>query len=402
MDLRFVTDIASFEAGGGVYSFVLSYPDRNLLLRALTLGEMEKWMRALQYQADIVRGGDGTNIVTDTNSFCLSPQGKGRAIKGKYRPPTLEATVEAALNRLQVLESQVSKKEGSGGGTTLRARSMFEVENGGRDYIRPDDVALNDVIGNPKRGGQAPSRGPSAGKLSAFFGHDSHGGGGSGGGGVNDEFDSGVDSGVEKVTVVRKPFKAEGKEVDAVHHHQLAPKQVGGASGGRDRKHSIDDDLQSIEEINALPVPRLGFRKARGSSAAAAAAEKRGSVAETAATNVDDEDGDSGAADLGAPPFSRKPPQLPQSWRHSSSRDLNDDGNKGTPSTSSSGNVGGDQARSGMPGRGKADPPHRNSDFSVMDAYEEDEELRAVEEDLQVRPCLAPIWPLYGPYRASI
>ena len=59
LDLRFVTDITSFESSGGVYSFVLSYPDRNLLLRAQTLGEMEKWMRALQYQADIVRGGDG-------------------------------------------------------------------------------------------------------------------------------------------------------------------------------------------------------------------------------------------------------------------------------------------------------------------------------------------------------
>ena len=113
VDLRFVTDIAAFEAQSGAHSFVLAGPDRNLLLRATSSAEMEKWMRALQYQADIVRGGDGTGVVTDSTSFCLSPQGKGRAIKDKYKPSTLEATLEAAMARLQVLESEVSKKTAS-------------------------------------------------------------------------------------------------------------------------------------------------------------------------------------------------------------------------------------------------------------------------------------------------
>jgi hypothetical protein len=398
VDLRFVTDIASFEAGGGVYSFVLSYPDRNLLLRAPTQGDMEKWMRALQYQADIVRGGDGTNIVTDTNSFCLSPQGKGRAIKGKYRPPTLEATVEAALNRLQVLESQVNKKAG-GGGSTLRARSMFEVESGARDYIRPDDVALNDL--NSKRGSKAPSRGPSTGKLNSFFGDNSHsGGGGGGGGGVaaaggDDDFDDEFDSGTDRPTVIRMPYKAEGKQDTGLNHHQqqkqqqqqrqqqqllqqqqvpqqppLAQQASGGSSGGgRDRKHSIEDDLQSIEEINALPVPR--FRKSRNSSMVVE--HRAASAAESATTHVDDGDGDGGTH-----PFSRKPPQLPQSWRSSSSHDFyDDDGSKGSGSVK----VFGDRPRHAL--SGKADPSRRASDVSVLDAHAEDEELRAVEEDLQ-------------------
>ena len=111
VDLRFVTDIGAFESGGGVYSFIISYPDRNLLLRAPSQGEMDKWMRALRYQADIVRGGDGTGTITDTNSFCSSPQGKGRGIKDKYRPSTLEATLEATMAQLEILESQVSKKQ---------------------------------------------------------------------------------------------------------------------------------------------------------------------------------------------------------------------------------------------------------------------------------------------------
>jgi hypothetical protein len=50
VDLRFITSVASFETQG-VFSFVLSYPDRNLLLRATTLPEMNKWIRALQFQA---------------------------------------------------------------------------------------------------------------------------------------------------------------------------------------------------------------------------------------------------------------------------------------------------------------------------------------------------------------
>ena len=111
VDLRFVTDIGAFESGGGVFSFIISYPDRNLLLRAPSQGEMDKWMRALRYQADIVRGGDGTGTITDTNSFCSSPQGKGRGIKDKYRPSTLEATLEATMAQLEILESQVSKKQ---------------------------------------------------------------------------------------------------------------------------------------------------------------------------------------------------------------------------------------------------------------------------------------------------
>lgn len=108
VDLRFITSVSAFEVQG-VYSFTLSYPDRNLLLRASNLSDMDKWMRALQFQADIVRGGDGMTIVTDSNTSGSSPQGKGRGTKEKYRPPTLEANLEAAMVRLQILENSVLK-----------------------------------------------------------------------------------------------------------------------------------------------------------------------------------------------------------------------------------------------------------------------------------------------------
>lgn len=109
VDLRFITNVSEFEAQG-VYSFILSYPDRVLLLRASSLSDMTKWIRALQFQADIVRGGCGMTIVTQCNAAGSSPQGKGRAIKEKYRPATLEANLQAAMVRLEILEDSVRKQ----------------------------------------------------------------------------------------------------------------------------------------------------------------------------------------------------------------------------------------------------------------------------------------------------
>ena len=298
LDLRFVTDITSFESSGGVYSFVLSYPDRNLLLRAQTLGEMEKWMRALQYQADIVRGGDGTGIVTDTNSFCLSPQGKGRAIKGKYRPSTLEANVEAAMNRLQVLESEVSKKAGS---MPIRAKSMLEKESsrdGSRDglrnldHIRPEDVNLSEV-GNSQRSSMFDKSNNGYNNRSKLdenvpdtllargsvdnVSSSSQGGNGNllrkvrngydhteerdydHGAGNDEEMDN------EEFNreVQRKIQELRRRRKQQEHTNSRGEEKTAAASQpirGRDRKHSIEDDLQSIEEINALPIPRVRLR----------------------------------------------------------------------------------------------------------------------------------------------
>ena len=103
VDLRFITNVSVFQAQG-VFSFILSYPDRNILLRASNLSDMNKWIRALQFQADVARGGCGMTIVTANNTSGSNPQGKGRAVKEKYRPPTLEANLEAAMVRLQILE----------------------------------------------------------------------------------------------------------------------------------------------------------------------------------------------------------------------------------------------------------------------------------------------------------
>lgn len=152
VDLRFITNVSAFEAQG-VFSFILSYPDRNLLLRASNLSDMNKWIRALQFQTDIVRGGCGMTIVTDCNTSGSSPQGKGRAVKEKYRPPTLEANLEAAMVRLQILENRVLKQsyESAKHQTerpkkeVARDEKSREREKGNDECfadLRPEDVSL--------------------------------------------------------------------------------------------------------------------------------------------------------------------------------------------------------------------------------------------------------------------
>lgn len=130
VDLRFITNVSAFEAQG-VYSFILSYPDRNILLRAANSSDMDKWIRALQFQADVARGGCGMTIVTASNTSGSNPQGKGRAFKEKYRPPTLEANLEATMVRLQILESSVMKDHGREGesGNSVESEDYKHVSN---------------------------------------------------------------------------------------------------------------------------------------------------------------------------------------------------------------------------------------------------------------------------------
>ena len=139
VDLRFITNVSVFQAQG-VFSFILSYPDRNILLRASNLSDMNKWIRALQFQADVARGGCGMTIVTANNTSGSNPQGKGRAVKEKYRPPTLEANLEAAMVRLQILESDVLKQTCKERGKGL-IREKSETDRG-QNQLRPEDVRL--------------------------------------------------------------------------------------------------------------------------------------------------------------------------------------------------------------------------------------------------------------------
>jgi hypothetical protein len=156
------------------------------------MSDMTKWIRALEYQADIVRGGCGMTIISENNTSCASPQGKGRGIKEKYRPPTLEANLEATMLRLERLESdlkgpsqsarrmQENKRDSNNrnrkdshdsnrenrnrlrndSNDSNRENRYNERENESNDYLRPEDVSLYDKrerIGKMNSKGSSPN-----------------------------------------------------------------------------------------------------------------------------------------------------------------------------------------------------------------------------------------------------
>lgn len=159
------------------------------------MSDMAKWIRALEYQADIVRGGCGMTIISENNTSCASPQGKGRNIKEKYRPPTLEANLEATMLRLERLEGdlkgpsqsarrmQENKRDSNQNIHDRKYSHDFNIENHNRfrndsndsnrenrynerenesnnDYLRPEDVSLYDKrerIGTMNSKGSSPN-----------------------------------------------------------------------------------------------------------------------------------------------------------------------------------------------------------------------------------------------------
>ena len=110
VDLRRITSVARFESGNkGVFSFIVACEDRNLLLRASSDSDMDKWLRALQTQADRARGGSGMGIITGlfpsmSGSSALRRRGGG---KGSKTPTNLQSELDRIGQRLASLESEI-------------------------------------------------------------------------------------------------------------------------------------------------------------------------------------------------------------------------------------------------------------------------------------------------------
>jgi hypothetical protein len=103
VDLRTITGVSRFEPGNkGVSSFIVCCPERNLLLRASSAAEMEKWIRAIQTQADRARGGSGMGVITG-----LFPS-MGQRRRGQHKPlSTLEKELDRIVQRLNFLENEI-------------------------------------------------------------------------------------------------------------------------------------------------------------------------------------------------------------------------------------------------------------------------------------------------------
>jgi len=106
IDLQYITRLTPFESEGNTYSFIISHPDRNLMLRADNIDVMNQWLRAIRLQVDLMRGGDGTSIMnvamSRRNDIIDSPVKKGKR--------SIEGDLDRALAALTNLE--LSVKEG--------------------------------------------------------------------------------------------------------------------------------------------------------------------------------------------------------------------------------------------------------------------------------------------------
>lgn len=108
MDLNMLDAIKTVETTQGAFTFILSHPDRKLLLRATSQNERAKWIRAIQAQADLAKGGSGDGIIGDKKIPTGSPNQfkiKRRSIKGR----SLEQDLDRTMKQLDELEKQLQQ-----------------------------------------------------------------------------------------------------------------------------------------------------------------------------------------------------------------------------------------------------------------------------------------------------
>jgi len=109
LELASVTGVNRFESGGsGVNSFVISCPDRNLLLRASSPAEMKMWIRALQMQANLAVGGNGMGILCKNQGIV---GGNSANLQKKLRSHTLESELDRTIAELDMLQRSISESD---------------------------------------------------------------------------------------------------------------------------------------------------------------------------------------------------------------------------------------------------------------------------------------------------
>lgn len=121
VDLNIVDGIRAFDSAIGAYSFLVTTPERKLVLRAASRNDMNKWIRALNLQADLARGGLGMSIICEPGPPVPGNiSGKGTRASGPLstnshristKPRTsrtLEADLDWTLSRLNELEKEIS------------------------------------------------------------------------------------------------------------------------------------------------------------------------------------------------------------------------------------------------------------------------------------------------------
>lgn len=61
-----IEKVSNFEHVNGIYSFIIVHPTRNLMLRASSAGELNKWIQSIQSQIDIYTKKDNKSNVSSS------------------------------------------------------------------------------------------------------------------------------------------------------------------------------------------------------------------------------------------------------------------------------------------------------------------------------------------------
>ena len=165
LDLKKVSYITRFEMQGA-YSFIVGYPDRNLMLRTDSQVDLDKWIRALNMQADVARGGNGMNVITGSPSIPTSPEGKNKANNGKQRRSfTLEAELDRSMRQLQDLERKYcpSSSVGSvnGNATSESQYKSLATDENQANNLGDADAKMESRYSKPQSQLQSSGRRPS-------------------------------------------------------------------------------------------------------------------------------------------------------------------------------------------------------------------------------------------------
>ena len=105
IDLQYITRITPFESEENTYSFIISHPDRNLMLRTDNIDIMNQWLRAIRLQVDLMRGGNGTSIM----DVAMSRRDVASPVKKDKR--SIEGDLDRALAALINLESSLKDND---------------------------------------------------------------------------------------------------------------------------------------------------------------------------------------------------------------------------------------------------------------------------------------------------
>lgn len=115
--LSVISAVRNFESGTkGAFSFIVESDRRTLLLRTDSAGEKDKWIRALEMQIDLVKGGSGEGIIT-----------RGERATSEKKPKT-DTSLTTTIDKNLVLLNEVEKVE------RIRCTKDKETQNSEQDH----------------------------------------------------------------------------------------------------------------------------------------------------------------------------------------------------------------------------------------------------------------------------